>query len=54
MCGVDSGKSIGDFGCGEGRLEVELKKAGHKAPIFSYDVGKCAPHVIQTDITHIS
>lgn len=37
---------IGDFGCGEGRLQLDLQKAGHKGKIHSFDVGKFADHVI--------
>ncbi len=44
---------IGDFGCGEGRLELDLKKQGHKGKIYSFDVGKAAEHVIQTDISKV-
>ena len=39
-------KIIADFGCGEGRLELDVKAAGHKAKIHSFDVGKFADHVI--------
>ena len=46
-------KSIADFGCGEGRLELDLKKAGHKGKIHSFDVGKSADHVIQTDCANV-
>ena len=38
--------NVADFGCGEGRLELELKQSGHKGSIFSFDVGKCASHII--------
>ena len=37
---------IGDFGCGEGKLELRLKKNGHQGKIYSFDVGKCAEHVV--------
>ena len=37
---------IGDFGCGEGRLEVDLKNKGHKGKIYSFDVGKASDHII--------
>ena len=41
------GMKIGDFGCGEGRLQVYLEKAGHqKGQIKSFDVGKSAEHII--------
>ena len=47
-----TGMKIGDFGCGEGRLQVDLEEAGHqKGQIFSYDVGKSAEHIIQADIS---
>ena len=45
--------TIADFGCGEGRLETDLKAKGHKGTIKSFDVGKCADHVIQTDIKSV-
>ena len=45
--------SIGDFGCGEGKLELRLKESGHKGKIYSFDVGKCADHVVQTDIANV-
>ena len=45
---------IGDFGCGEGRLQLDLEAAGHpEGKIHSFDVGKFAPHVIQTDISRV-
>ncbi len=44
---------IGDFGCGEGKLELRLKASGHQGQIFSFDVGKCAEHIIQTDIASV-
>ena len=44
---------VADFGCGEGKLELELKEAGHQGNIYSFDVGKCADHVIQTDISSV-
>ena len=32
---------IADFGCGEGKLHLELLKAGHpEENIFSFDAGK--------------
>ena len=37
---------VGDFGCGEGKLELALKDAGHIGDIYSFDVGKSAEHVI--------
>eukprot|EP00352_Strombidinopsis_acuminata_P002482 CAMPEP_0176401264 /NCGR_PEP_ID=MMETSP0126-20121128/48278_1 /TAXON_ID=141414 ORGANISM="Strombidinopsis acuminatum, Strain SPMC142" /NCGR_SAMPLE_ID=MMETSP0126 /ASSEMBLY_ACC=CAM_ASM_000229 /LENGTH=39 /DNA_ID= /DNA_START= /DNA_END= /DNA_ORIENTATION= len=37
---------IGDFGCGEGALELTLEIAGHEGSISSFDVGKFAEHVI--------
>lgn len=46
-------KDIGDFGCGEGRLQIDLEKNGHRGKIFSFDVGKAAEHVIQTDIANV-
>eukprot|EP00347_Sterkiella_histriomuscorum_P013626 403364001 len=45
--------NIGDFGCGEGRLQVDLKAAGHKGKIFSFDAGKMSPHIIQCDIANV-
>ena len=48
------GHKIADFGCGEGRLQLDLEAAGHqKGLIKSFDVGKCADHVIQTDIAKV-
>ena len=44
---------IGDFGCGEGKLELKLKKNGHQGNIYSFDVGKCDEHIIQTDIANV-
>ena len=45
---------IGDFGCGEGRLQIDLEKAGHKKEtIKSFDVGKSAEHIIQADISKL-
>ena len=44
---------IGDFGCGEGKLELRLQESGHDGKIFSFDVGKCAEHIIQTDIANV-
>ena len=45
---------IADFGCGEGRLELDLKvKHGHQGDIHSFDVGKNAEHIIQTDIADV-
>ena len=38
--------AIADFGCGEGKLELELRDNGHTGNISSFDVGKCADHVI--------
>ena len=38
--------AIGDFGCGEGKLELRLKESGHQGAIYSFDVGKCADHII--------
>ena len=37
---------IGDFGCGEGKLQLRLEEQGHKGKIYSFDVGKCADHII--------
>ena len=49
-----NGLKIADFGCGEGRLQIDLEKAGHeKGLIKSFDVGKSADHVIQTDIASV-
>ena len=45
--------NIGDFGCGEGKLEERLVEAGHKGKIYSFDAGKCAEHVIQCDIQRV-
>ena len=41
--------AVADFGCGEGRLELDLKANGHQGEISSFDVGKNAEHIIQTD-----
>ncbi len=42
-----SDKSIADFGCGEGKLQLQLEaNAVRTAKIYSFDVGKCADHVI--------
>ena len=32
---------------------MRLKESGHKGRIYSFDVGKCADHVIQTDIANV-
>ena len=39
-------QTVADFGCGVGRLETELIASGHTGTIWSFDVGKCAEHVI--------
>ena len=44
---------IADFGCGEGKLELEIKSAGHQGDVHSFDVGKCADHIIQTDCADV-
>lgn len=44
---------IADFGCGEGKLQLQLEEHGHQGEIHSFDVGKCADHVIQTDIADV-
>ena len=48
-------KVVADFGCGEGRLELELKEAGHEGKIYSFDAGKLdsAPHVLQFDVANL-
>ncbi|CDW79649.1 ribosomal rna-processing protein 8-like [Stylonychia lemnae] len=46
-------KNIGDFGCGEGRLEVDLKASGHLGKIYSFDAGKMSDHIVQCDIAHV-
>jgi len=39
--------AIGDFGCGEGRLEVDLrKKESRVGEISSFDIGSTSEHVI--------
>ena len=48
------GLKIGDFGCGEGKLELQLVESGHKKDIIhSFDAGKIADHVVQCDISHV-
>ena len=37
---------IADFGCGEGKLQLQLQENGHQGDIYSFDVGKCADHII--------
>ena len=44
---------IADFGCGEGKLELRLRENGHQGEISSFDVGKNAEHIIQTDIADV-
>ena len=45
---------IADFGCGEGKLALELKKAGHPLTnIHSFDAGKMGDHVTQCDIAKV-
>ena len=44
---------VGDFGCGEGKLQLSLQKNKHEGKIYSFDVGKCADHIIQTDIASV-
>ena len=44
---------VGDMGCGEGRLQLELESSGHAGKIYSFDVGKCSEHVIQADISKL-
>lgn len=39
-----------DLGCGEGKLELELRKKAIFGDIKSYDLVSLAPHVIQRDI----
>jgi len=52
------GMKIADFGCGEGKLHLELIKAGHpEENLFSFDAGKpegsefC--HITQSDIANV-
>ena len=41
------GAKIGDFGCGEGRLQLDLEASGHgKSLISSFDVGVSSAHVL--------
>ena len=49
---------IADFGCGEGKLHLELLKAGHpEENIFSFDAGKPDgpefAHITQSDIAQV-
>ena len=44
---------IADFGCGEGKLQLNLEASGHKGKICSFDVGKTDDHVIQADIASV-
>ncbi len=39
-------KSIADFGCGEGSLQIQLQRSDHKGKIYSFDAGKFADHII--------
>ncbi|CAI2378136.1 unnamed protein product [Moneuplotes crassus] len=48
-----SSKVIADLGCGEGNLELEIKKHDPNREIYSYDIGKINEHVIQADIAHL-
>jgi ribosomal RNA-processing protein 8 len=49
-----AGLAIGDFGCGEGRLQLDLERAGHaKGKVKSFDVGKANEHIIQADISKL-
>lgn len=41
---------IADLGCGEGKLELSLKKVHPDIKIYSFDIGKLNPHVRQADI----
>lgn len=43
------GKAIADHGCGEGRLADEVTES----TVFSYDIGKIKPHVIQCDMAQL-
>ncbi len=46
--------AIGDFGCGEGRLQLDLEASGHKKGLIkSFDVGKSADHIIQADSANV-
>lgn len=45
--------AIADFGCGEGRLQLDLENVGHTGKIHSFDAGKTAEHVIQCDIAEV-
>lgn len=47
------GKVIADLGCGEGKLELEIKKHDPERVVYSYDIGKIADHVIQADIANL-
>ena len=45
---------IADFGCGEGKFQLALEKAGHKREnLFSFDAGKIDDHVTQCDISNV-
>ena len=51
-------KKIADFGCGEGKLALQLMKAGHpKENIYSFDAGKLDgpeyEHITQSDIANV-
>ena len=46
-------KVIADLGCGEGNLELQIKKKDPERKIYSYDIGKINEHVIQADIAHL-
>lgn len=47
------GKTIADLGCGEGKLEIEIKKHDPSRVVYSYDIGKLGEHVIQADIANL-
>lgn len=48
-----NGMVIADLGCGEGKLELEIKKHDETRVVHSYDIGKIAPHVHQVDIANL-
>mmetsp|Transcript_38518 Transcript_38518/g.36889 ORF Transcript_38518/g.36889 Transcript_38518/m.36889 type:complete len:154 (+) Transcript_38518:253-714(+) len=45
--------AVGDFGCGEGRLQLDLEGQGHQGKVHSFDVGKAQDHIIQCDIASV-
>ena len=46
-------KTIADLGCGEGKLELQLKEQNPERVIYSFDIGKMNDHVIQADISNL-